>query len=384
MILWLDPFGGVAGDMLLGALLDLGAPLDGVRAAVAATGITGWELRAEPVLRAGLAATRAVVTAPDDPAGAAPERPAAVLRALVARAGEPVADRAVALLAETEAALHGVPVAEVHLHELGGVDTVVDVVGVAAALRLLGVSRVHCGPLPVGAGTVHTRHGELPLPAPAVAALLARGRAPVVPGPPGESVTPTGIALLLAAQARFGPIPAMTVAGAGRGAGGRDVAGRPNVVAALLGEQPAAAETLVVLETNVDDVPGETLGHLVGLLLDAGAADAWVTPIVMKKSRPAHTVHVLAAPGRVPECERLLLAETGSLGVRRSTVERHALPRTTRTVLVDGRPVRVTRGPWRAKPEHDDVAAAAAALGLPLREVAARALDRDRELGPPG
>jgi uncharacterized protein (DUF111 family) len=243
----------------------------------------------------------------------------------------------------------------------------------------------------MGSGSVRTRHGELPLPAPAVAALLARGAVPVVPGPVGETVTPTGIALLLAAQARFGPVPAMTVTAAGRGAGTRDVADRPNVVAALLGAPVGAAATpeagtgeMVVLETNVDDVTGEVLGHLVGQLLDAGAADAWISPIVMKKSRPAHTVHVLAPPPLAGTCERILLAETGSLGVRRSTVQRRALTRHTRTVDVLGHPVRVTRGPWRAKPEHDDVAAAAAALGLPLREVAARAVDLDRELGPAG
>ncbi|MGE3285056.1 MAG: nickel pincer cofactor biosynthesis protein LarC [Pseudonocardia sp.] len=386
VIVWLDPFGGVSGDMLLGALLDLGAPVDEVREIVASTGVEGWELRAQPVLRAGLVATRALVTVEDD----LTQRPAAVIAQLVARARPaPVADlagRAVALLAQTEAALHGVAVADVHLHELGGVDTVVDAVGVAAALHLLGATEVACGPLPIGSGSVRTRHGQLPLPAPAVAALLARGTVPVVTGPVGETVTPTGIALLLAAQTRFGPLPAMTVTAAGRGAGARDVADRPNVVAALLGTPAGAGgpEEMVVLETNVDDVTGEVLGHLVGLLLDAGAADAWISPIVMKKSRPAHTVHVLAPPRLAEECERILLAETGSLGVRRTTVQRHALTRRTRTVDVAGHPVRVTRGPWRAKAEHDDVAAAAAALGLPLREVAARAVDLDRDLGPEG
>ena len=402
MIVWFEPYSGVSGDMLLGALLELGAPLDGVRAAVASTGLTGWELTAEPVARAGLAATGAVV-APDDTAAA---RPAAELRALVARARPaPVAElagRAVTLLAEVEAGLHGVAVEQVHLHELGGIDTVVDTVGVAAALHLLGVEEVHCGPLALGAGTVRTRHGELPLPAPAVAALLARGRVPVVgTGTPGETVTPTGLALLLAAGARFGPVPPMRVRAAGRGAGGRDVADRPNVLPALLGDRPAGLtrpglptrgtgtsdsregvlEWLVLLETNVDDVTGEVLGHLVGLLLDAGAADAWITPILMKKSRPAHTVHVLADPATAPACERLLLAETGSLGLRRTAVERLALPRRTSTVHVDGHPVRLKHGPWGVKPEHDDVAAAAAALGLPLRAVAARALlDDDGQL----
>ncbi|MHA6796231.1 nickel pincer cofactor biosynthesis protein LarC [Pseudonocardia bannensis] len=381
MILWLNPFSGISGDMLLGALLDLGAPLQGVRDAVAATGLTGWDLTAEPAPRGALVATRARVAVHDT----ATERPAAALLEMIARARPaPVAElaaRAVRAIAEVEGRLHGVPVDAVHLHEIGGADTVVDTVGVAAALHLLDVRELHCGPLALGSGTVQTRHGTLPLPAPATAALLAAAGAPVTStGSVGETVTPTGIALLLAAGARFGPVPEMTVRAAGYGAGGRDAPERPNVLPALLGTGPvpgsAGSSPMVHLESNVDDVTGEVLGHLVERLLAAGAADAWITPIVMKKSRPAHTVHVLADPARAGECERIVLRETGSLGLRRSTVDRLALPRSTVTVEVDGQPIRVKSGPWGAKPEHDDVAAAAAVLGLPLRAVAERALRR--------
>lgn len=371
--LWLNPATGISGDMLLGALLDLGAPLDDVRAAVASTGLTGWSLDAGPVTRGALRATRAVVTVTDT----ATERHAAQLQEMIALAGPSaaLAGRAVAAIASVEARLHGVSVDRVHLHEIGGHDTVVDTVGVAAALRLLGVTDVVCGPLAMGSGTVHTSHGELPLPAPATAALLARAGAVVAPsGIVGETVTPTGIALLLAAGARFGPMPAMAVTGAGYGAGGRDVPGRPNVLQALLGSVSGQVEALLQLETNVDDVTGEVLGHLLGLLLAAGAADAWITPIVMKKGRPAHTVHVLVDPAVAAECERIVLAETGSLGVRRIPVSRVALPRETSTVTVDGHEIRLKHGPHGVKPEHEDVANAAAALGLPLREVAARAL----------
>ncbi|GEL20146.1 nickel pincer cofactor biosynthesis protein LarC [Pseudonocardia asaccharolytica] len=375
MILWLDPFSGISGDMLLGALLDLGAPIDDVRAAVAGTGLTGWELTAEPVRRGALRAIHARVTTHDTTT----ERSAAALLELAGRARPaPVADlavRAVRAIAEVEARLHDVPVDRVHLHEIGGVDTIVDIVGVAAALHLLAVDAVHCGPLALGSGTVQTRHGTLPLPAPASAALLTAARAPVTSaGIAGETVTPTGIALLLAAGAQFGPIPAMTLQASGYGAGTRDEPNRPNVLPALLGETAASASLMVLIETNVDDVTGEVLGHLLEQLLDAGAADAWITPIGMKKSRPAHTVHVLAAPERAADCERMVLRETGSLGLRRSRVERPALPRRTTTVDVDGHPVRVKHGPWGAKPEHDDVAAAAAALGLPLRAVTLRVL----------
>ncbi len=380
MIVWFNPVSGVSGDMLLGALLELGAPLDGVRAAVAATGLTGWALDPAPVSRGGLRATHARVRVEDG----APERHASELAAMVARARpEPVAalaGRAVAAIAEVEAGLHGVPVERVHLHEIGGVDTVVDTVGVAAALHLLDVDAVFCGPLALGAGTVGGSHGVLPLPAPATAALLARAGAPVTStGLPGETVTPTGIALLLAAGARFGPVPDMTVRGVGYGAGGRDTAGRPNVLQALLGDGPDTtvdAAPMVLLETTVDDVSGEVLGYLLDRLLAAGAADAWITPVVMKKSRPGHTVHVLASPERTAACETVVLRETGSLGVRRHTVDRRALPRRFSSVDVDGHEVRIKHGPWGAKPEHDDVARAAAALDLPLREVARRARGR--------
>lgn len=378
MICWLNPFSGISGDMLLGSLLDLGAPLDGVRVAIAATGLAGWSLEAQRVTRSGVSATRAVVTVDDT----AIERRAGELLARVA--GIPLAARAVRAIADVEARIHGVDPAEVHLHEIGGLDTIVDTVGTAAALDLLGVVEVHCGPLALGGGTVSTRHGILPLPAPATAALLAAAGAAVTGAGEGETVTPTGAALLVAAGAVFGPVPAMRLAGVGYGAGGRDGPERPNVLQVLLGEPLGGVEGMVLLETNVDDVTGEVLGHLVGRLLDAGAADAWLTPIVMKKGRPAHTVHVLVAPDRVQACERIVLAETGSLGLRRTGVDRVALPRSTTTVDVDGYSVRVKHGPWGAKPEHDDVADAATALGLPLREVVRRALilSGDGDLGP--
>lgn len=387
MRLWLNPVGGISGDMLLGALLGVGAPLSAVREAVLATGLGGWSLEVEPVRRAGLVATRALVHT--DEAGS-PERAAAELRDIVALARpEPVAalaGRALGALAEVESGLHGVPVDSVHLHELGGIDTVVDLVGCAAALHALGVTEVGCAALPMGEGTVRAAHGVLPLPAPATAALLARMGASVVPaGVAGETVTPTGAALLLACGARFGPVPAMAVRAVGYGAGGRDVPGLPNVVQALLGTPSpgpggagsrgrAAGEVraMLQLETNVDDVTGELLGHLIGRLLAEGAADAWVTPTVMKKGRPAHTVHVLVAPDRAVACEQVLLRETGSLGLRRLWVERLALPRRTITVELGGLPVRVKSGPSGHKPEHDDVAAVAAALELPLREVVRR------------
>lgn len=372
MILWLNPFSGLSGDMLLGALLDLGAPLDQVRAAIATTGLTGWTLDAERRQVHGIAATKAVVDVHDD----ATSRQAAELLDRV-RQAEPapvakLAAAAVTALAETEGALHGVPPEQVHLHEVGGLDTVVDTVGSAAALHLLGVDQVHSAPLAMGTGVVHCAHGTLPAPAPATMALLAGAQVRGI-DVTMETVTPTGAAMLRAAGTVYGPLPAMSVQVTGYGAGTRQLPDQPNILPATLGTPLSAASTEILLETNVDDVTGEVLGHAIAAVIAAGAADAWATPAVMKKGRPAHVVHVLCATEHVAGVEAVLLAETGSLGLRRSTVQKVALHRHTTTVDVGGHQIRVKHGPWRAKPEYADLATAAATLGLPLREVAARA-----------
>jgi uncharacterized protein (TIGR00299 family) protein len=366
MILWLNPFSGISGDMLLGSLLDLGAPLAGVRTAIASTGLTGWQLDAHEVQRAGMRALHAQVTVDDD----TPERHAAQLLDIVGRA-EPkpvarLAHAAVLAIAEVEARTHQVPVDEVHLHEIGGLDTVVDTVGVAAALHLLGVTEVHSAALRIGTGEVRTRHGLLPVPAPATVALL-QGMAVVGCDVAGETVTPTGAAMLAAVGCRFGEMPPMTVRGTGYGAGTRDVPGRPNVLPATVGTPATTGEhqPMVCLETTVDDVTGEVLGYLTSVLLDAGAADVWTVPGVGKKNRPVHVVTVLCSPGS---------ADTGSLGVRRTWVDRLALPRHVVEVSVEEQIIRVKCGPNRRKPEYDDLVRAARATGLPLHVLAERAL----------
>jgi pyridinium-3,5-bisthiocarboxylic acid mononucleotide nickel chelatase len=374
VICWVNPFTGLAGDMFLAALLDAGAPVDAVRSAVTATGLTGWELTAGRVTTHGVTATQVHVLVTDTVA----ERRAADIIAMASRAApRPVAELAVAALtaiADAEAAIHDADPRQVHLHELGGHDTLVDIVGTAAALHALGVTAVHCAPLPLGTGQVRSRHGLLPAPAPATVRLL-EGAAVSGTHLPGETVTPTGAALLRAAGARYDPPPAMTLGRTGYGAGTRRLPDRPNVVAVTLGAPlvTASRETLDVLETNLDDVTGETLGYVIGRALSAGALDAWVTPAVMKKGRPAHVLHVLARPADTPALRQLVFAETGTLGIRVCSVDRAALPRRSEVIDLDGIPVRVKHGPHGAKPEHDDLATAAAALGLPLRAVAERA-----------
>ncbi len=407
MILWLNPFSGISGDMLLGALLDLGAPLDTVRAAVASTGLTGWELTAGPVRRAGLTARQARVRVDDD----VPARRAADLltlaRAAVPAAAGRLAAAAITALAEAEGRIHGMPAAQVHLHELGGVDTIVDTVGVAAALDALGVSAIWSAPLTLGAGVIDMHHGQFPAPAPATVALLdgaaVTGTLTGLAGGSAETVTPTGAALLHAAGCRYGPVPAMRVVGSGYGAGARDVPERPNVLPALLGEpldealghpldvlpgwhpEDEAAgdtETLIMVETTVDDVTGESLGDLPALLLGAGALDVWITAVTGKKGRPAHVITALCRPGAAGPVQTRLLAETGSLGARRHPVQRRALPRRAAEVTVQGHRIRVKIGPYRAKPEHDDVAAAALATGLHRNVVAEQALSQLAEQAP--
>jgi pyridinium-3,5-bisthiocarboxylic acid mononucleotide nickel chelatase len=377
MIAIVDPFAGLAGDMFLAALLDAGASLDAVRAAVTSTGLTGWELSAERVVDHGLAATQVHVEVTDT----AVERHAAELIALARAARpEPVAQAAVATLsalAAVEAQLHGVDVDTVHLHELGGHDTVVDIVGVCAALHDLGVDRIHVRPLPMGRGTVTTRHGVLPVPAPATAALL-RGATVVGSDLPGETVTPTAAALVATLGVRWDEPPPIMLRGTGYGAGSRRLGDRPNVALVRLGTSQDVGrdvESLVELATTVDDVTGETLGYVVDRLLSEGALDAWITPAVMKKSRPGHVVHVLARPGDTAALRAIVLGETGSLGLRFWPVERYALARQTVTVDVDGHAVRIKSGPHGSKPEHDDVATAARELGVPLREIARRAVE---------
>jgi uncharacterized protein (TIGR00299 family) protein len=284
------------------------------------------------------------------------------------------------LLANAEAKIHGLPVTEVHLHELGGVDTVVDTVGVAAALHSLGVTELWSAPLRLGAGQTTSAHGLIPVPAPATLELLD-GVPAVGIDSTFETVTPTGVAMLRAAGCRFGPMPAMSVGAAGYGAGGRDTEDRPNVLPAASGVAPNRGqdpedclETMMLIETTVDDVTGEVLGQLITRLFEQGAADAWIASVIGKKNRPAHVVTALCHISDISDIETVLLTETGSLGSRRQTIERRALPRRQSEIVVAGLPVRVKSGPHHHKPEFEDLLAVSRKSGLPLRVVTNLAL----------
>ena len=287
-------------------------------------------------------------------------------------------------LAAVEGRLHGIPPDDVHFHEVGAIDSIVDVVGTCAALEVLDVDEVRSASVATGTGTVESAHGTIPVPAPATIALLA-GAPTHGTDVAAELTTPTGAALLAAMVTTWGPMPAMVVEATGHGAGDRDLDGRPNVTQVVVGRLDDAAATdaggagrgpgqpMEVLEVNVDDATGEALAHALARCLEAGARDAWVTPIVMKKGRPAHVVSALCDPADVAVVADVLVAETGSLGVRAHSVQRWAAARTMDEVEVDGHRIAIKVTAGRAKAEHDDAVRVAAATGRPLREVLALA-----------
>ena len=383
--LWLDPAFGASGDMLLGALLGLGAPLDEVRADVRAVLDGGWSIEREPVLRGGINATRAVVATDDDHH----HRAWSTIDSLIAGADLPTAVAEGARhtfrrLGEVEAAIHRIDLDAVHFHEVGALDAIVDIVGVWSARHRLAVDAVTVGSVGLGHGRVDTAHGLLPTPAPATADLLQG--ADVHPIDVAmETVTPTGAALL-ATLGRWGRHPAGRVATTARGAGGRNPVGHPNVVTATLlaplapradaTADPTTTTTAVVLATNLDDATPEVLAHTLERLLAAGADDAWLVPVVMKKGRPGHELRVLAALDRAEALRGVMFAETGTLGIRTETLAKTALPRTFSHVEVRGHRIAIKVGPQHAKPEFDDLRAAAEASGLPLRQLAREALVR--------
>ena len=378
---WFNCSAGVAGDMVLASLVDAGADPVAVGAVLAGLGLDDYALTFEPTQRAGVRSTRAIVAVHEHDDHH--HRAWRDIRALLEGADLPerVRTRSLAvfaLLAEVEAKIHGVDVDDVEFHEVGAVDSIVDIVGACAALEVLGIDTMSCGPVGTGHGTVRTQHGELPNPAPATVSLAAMRQIPLTGlDDRRELATPTGVALMAALADSFGALPSLVVSGRGYGAGALDVNGRANVVQVVVGEVAGSSggpgQAVRLLEVNVDDVTGEVIAHTIGALLDAGAHDAWATPIVMKKGRPAHTVHALCDPALTETISRVLVSETGSLGVRGSIIERWPQARRDAVVRVEGHEIRVKVAGDRVKVEHDDAARVAVALGLPLREVLIRA-----------
>ncbi len=374
---WFHCFSGVAGDMALGSLVDAGADFDGVREMLAHLPVGGWKAEAEPVLRNGIAGTKIHVHVQESSV----VRTAAHIQGLVAEARLPdrVQARAHAVfdaLARAEGRLHHRPPDQVHFHEVGGIDAIVDVLGTCAALELLEVDAVACSPVAVGLGMVRAAHGVIPNPAPAVVELL-RGVPTNGIDLAVELTTPTGAALMAGLATQFGALPRMRVISTGFGAGSKELDDRPNLTQVVIGEATTAdapeGQPVVLLEANVDDATGEVLAHALAQVLAAGAHDAWITPIVMKKGRPAHTVHALCDTALVAQVTGVLVAETGTLGVRGSRIERWPSARQLGRVVVDDLSVRVKVSGGRVKAEFDDAARAAVQTGRPVREILAEA-----------
>lgn len=415
-VAYLDAFSGISGDMTVGALLDLGVPLDAVRDAIATLAVPGIDLASERVFRHGIAATKFHVRVdgrhpdppepetpadhhhhggapdaphdhhhhPDDPAAHDGHRPYAEIRRLLEGSAlvAPVKERALAIfarLAEAEGRVHGNTAADVEFHEVGARDAIVDIVGAAVGFVALGIEAIYASPLPVGQGRMRSAHGILPVPAPATMELL-RDRAVRFEDGVSELVTPTGAAIV-AALAAPGTVPVLRPLATGYGAGDRVLADRPNLLRIVLGEIDGEADRdeVVVLEATIDDMNPQVFEHVVERLLAAGARDVFLAPVVMKKSRPATLLRVLAAPADRSRLAGVIFAETTTIGLRYTTWQRMVLPREERTVETPFGAVRVKiaiapDGTRNIAPEFDDCRRLAVVGQIPLKVVHQAAL----------
>ena len=394
MSIWIDASAGASGDMLLGALIGAGVPLEVLSASIDAVAPEPVALRPEQVTRNGFAATRCHVEIADS----AHHRSWRDIRTMLTESDLDADVRALAVraferLAVAEARVHGSDPLDVSFHEVGALDAIADVVGVCAGFVWLAragsegsstTPQVTVSPVAVGSGTVQGAHGQMPVPPPAVAELL-RGR-PSLAGPgSAESCTPTGAALLTTLADEWGPQPAMAVDAIGIGAGGRDPETHANVLRLFVGTSPGLDERPLLIESNIDDLDPRVWPSVIAALLDAGANDAWLTPILMKKGRPAHTLSVLSSSATADDVRAVIWRHTSTIGVREIPLAKHALEREMVSVEVAGQTIDVKLASHagevvNAQPEWDDVARAAAALGRPVNDVLADAIAATRAL----
>jgi uncharacterized protein (TIGR00299 family) protein len=388
-MLYLDCFSGASGDMILGALLDLGLPLDALKSALGSLALEFGDVGAERVLRAGVTSTKFVLSDTRPPAPAPSHRHYhlkgivnAIKRSSLSPAGQ---DRAVHLferLAAAEAAIHNTPIEKVHLHEVGALDSIIDIVGAVYGFEWFGIEDIEASPLNVGGGTVRCEHGVFPVPAPATARLLEG--VPVYGSGTSELVTPTGALLVTSYAKAYGPLPAMAVNKIGYGAGQRDPKDAPNVLRMLVGDRTPNArssdvgsrtsDTVVTIECEIDDMNPQLFGPLMDKLLAAGALDVFYTAVQMKKGRPGTLVTVLAKPLSRDGLSDVLFRESTTIGVRYQEMERRCLERTVETVQTQYGPVRFKVASrdgheLNAAPEFDDCELLAAENGVSIKAV---------------
>jgi uncharacterized protein (TIGR00299 family) protein len=400
-VLYFDCFSGASGDMLLGALIDAGVPLAEIRRALGSLAIHPEAVWTETVVRTGIRATKFCVrgedgghthasASADAPADthSEPHRTLAEIDALIdasalSAAGKARARALFCRLGEVEAGIHGVPAEQVHLHEVGALDSIIDIVGTVHALEYLGADRIVASPLNVGSGSVPTAHGVYPVPAPATLQLLTG--APIYAGrQKAEMVTPTGALLVAGYASSFGPLPRMTVRATGYGAGSRDFPDVPNVLRVVVGDEPGAASDsapgrVSVIEAEIDDMTPQLFGVVMDALLGAGALDVFYTPVQMKKNRPGTLLTVIAPPEARAALTALIFRETTTIGVRYRESDREVLDREHVVVATDVGPIRVKVARRRGEvlnvsPEFDDCVRAATAAGRPVKDVQALAV----------
>jgi uncharacterized protein (TIGR00299 family) protein len=417
-VLYFDCFSGISGDMALGALLDAGLPLAELTRALGSLALEDCHVHATKVLRTGVSATKFSVhqhaagatqhdhvhehpaastlhshahehaagshqppaTSHHHPHRSLPEIFTLIDRSALSPGTRDLAKAMFRRLAEAEASIHQMPVEQVHLHEVGALDSIIDIVGIAFAMEWAAADRVVCSPLNVGGGVVHTAHGLFPVPAPATLKLL--GSAPVYGGAvQKELVTPTGALIASTFSSEYGPLPAMTIDAVGYGAGDRDDPTTPNVLRVLIGREADAprAERVTVIECEIDDMNPQIFGHVMDQLYAAGALEVFYVPVQMKKNRPGTLLTVVASPERRADMTEIIFRETTTIGLRHTDVERECLDRALVTVETPLGTVRIkvaTRGGriTNAVPEFQDCAALASAAGLPVKEVQALAI----------
>jgi uncharacterized protein (TIGR00299 family) protein len=395
-IIYFDCPSGAAGDMIMAALVDAGAPFESLREGLHGLDLGGWELTRHEVRRGDFRATKVDVEI--DGAAHHHHRGLRDILAILERSRLPAsvaegARRIFERLADAEARVHGTTPEHVRFHDVGAVDAIVDVTGGVLGLHLLGVETVYVSPLPLGGGFVDGPHGRMPVPGPGTAELL-RGFPVVDTGVRFELVTPTGAAILTTLGRPALRPPTMTLAAVGYGAGTRDIPGTPNVLRCFVGDTvdaagavdaPGTIETIVQVETTIDDMSPQLYEPLVDRLFEAGALDVFLTPVVMKRSRPGIVLTALCAPGRVSELNRVLFEESSTIGVRWSEWRRTALPREIVTLATSHGPIpfKVSRLEGRVitvTPEFADVARIAREKSLPVREVLDQARAEGRRL----
>ncbi len=382
---YFDCFSGISGDMILGALLDAGLPIEHLRTELQSLEIPGWKLTAEKVWKNGMAATYAKVCTQDTQT----HRSLSTILQIIEKSklSAAVKEQSSAIfkrLGEAEATVHDVPLEKIHFHEVGAVDAIVDIVGACVGFSALGIESFACSPLNVGGGTAKMAHGVLPVPAPATARLLI-GKPTYSNGVQKELVTPTGAAIVATLCQSFGPQPSMSVSAIGYGAGTADLEGQPNVLRLMIGDaatkSAAAAESEIirVLEANLDDMNPQIYGYFLEKALAAGALDVFSAPVQMKKNRPGILVTLLCKPEDALRFEDMLFAETTTLGVRGYTAERRVLARHWESVHTQFGDVRIKvarlNGHIRqASPEFEDCRKLAEAQNVPLHQVMEEAM----------